>query len=123
MKLNGKLNESISEYKKALELKSKLCSKHDRALSNIHFLIAIAYIYRAAEKSNIDPLQDKREALEHYQLSKEVRAVFLSSISIILPTFHRSFVRNLKLMVIQFQPRAKKKLKSLSTNYLKMSML
>lgn len=72
MKLNGKLDESISEYKKALELKSKLCSKHDRALSNIHFLIAIAYIYRAAEKSNIDPLQDKREALEHYQLSKEV---------------------------------------------------
>jgi hypothetical protein len=44
-----------------------------RALSDAHFSLAVAYVYRASEKDEVeDPLAEKKNALQQYKLAREV---------------------------------------------------
>jgi hypothetical protein len=56
-----------------------------RALSDAHFSLAVAYVYRASEKDEVeDPLAEKKNALQQYKLAREVlnRAMSFRSCSV-----------------------------------------
>jgi chromosome segregation ATPase len=72
MRMNGKFTESVEEYSKALEIRSRISSSTDRILSNIHFLLAVAHIYKSSEKEVSDPIAEKQQALTHYIQSRKV---------------------------------------------------
>lgn len=69
-RMNGNTAEAVEEYTKALALRSRISPNSHRILSNIHYLLAIAYIYKSSEDKNSDPIEEKRHALHHYELSR-----------------------------------------------------
>ena len=71
LRINGKYSESIAEYLKALSIRQKI-STVDRILSNLHFLLAVCYIYKSSEKDILDPLAEKKHAFNHYSESRSV---------------------------------------------------
>jgi uncharacterized FlaG/YvyC family protein len=72
MRMNGKFTESVEEYSKAFEIRSRISSPTDRILSNVHFLLAVAHIYKSSEKEVADPIAEKQQALTHYIQSRKV---------------------------------------------------
>ncbi len=44
----------------------------------MHFSLAVAHVYNASEKdSGVEPLKEKKSALEHYTLARDVSCLLL----------------------------------------------
>lgn len=63
---------AADEYLKALNIRLRTCSAHDRMLCDAHFSLALAYVDLSSEKfSTDDALESKRLALEQYLKARE----------------------------------------------------
>jgi HAT1-interacting factor 1 len=74
MRFNGNSAGAISEYRQALEIRKAICEPHDRMISDVYFSLAVAHIYNSSDKEQevpVDPLAEKKNALENYQLSRD----------------------------------------------------
>lgn len=71
MKMNGTLSAAIEEYSKALEIRSKISPMDHRIISNIHYLLAIAFIYQASEQKDNPSTETRRTALHHYEQAQK----------------------------------------------------
>lgn len=81
MKMNDTLSSAIEEYSKALDLRSRITPLDHRIISNIHYLLAVAYIYQASEQKENPSTETRRTALQHYEQSKKFLQEYTQSSS------------------------------------------
>eukprot|EP01034_Spumella_vulgaris_P029802 gene29802-36909_t len=80
LRFNDNLPDAIVEYEKALVIRNKICEKHDTLLSDVHFSLAVVYIYNANEKdSGVNPVLERKKALVHYTTAKEILQLWLAA--------------------------------------------
>ncbi len=68
--MNGNMTEAVEEYNRALTLRTQITPNDHRILSNVHYLLAISHIYKSSESKTTDPLEERRQALQHYEASR-----------------------------------------------------
>lgn len=69
-RINNLYDEALDEYKKSLTICDVICKASDRQYSDIHFAIAVTYIYKSGAE-NADKAKEKSSAKEHYTRAKE----------------------------------------------------
>lgn len=75
-RFEGDTAAAMEEYRGALSIRETCCAPHDRALSDVHFSLAVAFIYLASEEQQ-DILACKRAALAHYGQSRDVLKLWI----------------------------------------------
>jgi hypothetical protein len=64
--------EAVAEYERGLELSESTLPSTNRQISDLHFSLAVAHLYKASEDQDADTKRKgKSEALVHYKKAKE----------------------------------------------------